>query len=571
MQKRRRPNNAIDGFVPRNRTPRRRASLDHASAEGVHSESIPVNHQPVSSQPLEMNDDAVWSDAAGTITIDGEAPQAPLDGKHRRGAVPAQTQPHFWQLAKKQRIRKGKLEPSLRKKIVKRTIFVIVLLLALLGGFLGWKVLKNTTKVFNGSILGLLKNNTKLKGEENGRVNILLAGTSEDDPGHDGAKLTDSIMIVSIDTVNNKAFMMSIPRDLWVNYQTTSCSVGYQGKINAAYTCGEQIKFNEPGYVPGGMGLLEKIVQTNFGININYYAKIDYTAFKESVDTVNGIDITLKTDSPNGILDRIFDWECKYKCYKVKYPNGPLHLDGQQALDLARARGDYTGYPTYGTGNDFGRTERQRQMLIALKDKALSLGILSNPAKLSSLLDSIGNNVETDFKTDELRRLYDIGKSVQSQNIQSIGLTDDNVNLVETFTSTDGQSAVRPVAGTTNFTQIKKYIQKLTSNDPIIREGAKVAVLNASGVVGLAQQKADGLSAKGMGVIGVGNTTARDTTVIVDLSKNLKNSSKTYLQTQFGVTATTDLVANPEAKNYQADFVIILGKQAATTSSQTSQ
>lgn len=566
MQKKRRPSNAIDGFVPRNRATTHRASLDGGKSKRVRSEDGFVPRRQKATQPLEMHEDG-WVENEDSLALQDTPLEDSIDITGDLKQPPKK--PHFWQFGKKRRLRKGKPEPSRRKKIVKRIFLIIFLIIVVAGGFVGWKLLKNTTKVFNGNILGIL-DTTKLKGEDKGRVNILLAGTSEDDPGHDGAKLTDSIMIVSLDTVNNKAFMMSIPRDLWVNYQTKSCSVGYQGKINATYTCGEQIKFSEDGYPEGGMGLLEKVVEDNFGLDINYYAKINYTAFREAVDTVGGINITLKTDNQKGILDRIFDWECNYKCYKVKYPNGPLTLNGEQALDLARARGDNTGYPTYGTGNDFGRTERQRQMLISLKDKALSTGTLANPAKISSLLDSAGNNVDTDFDISELRRLYDIGKNVQSQNINSIGLTDENVNLVETFMSTDGQSAVRPVAGTTDFTQIKAYIKKLTSSDPVVREGAKVAVLNASGRVGLAQSVADELTEKGLTVNGVGNATARDTTIVVDLSKNTKSGTKSYLQKKFGVTPTTDITTNPEAKNYDADFVIILGKQQTVRSESTS-
>lgn len=86
-------------------------------------------------------------------------------------------------------------------------VFIVV---ALVSGFLGWKVFRNTGKIFQGSVFGLF-DSTKLKGEDTGRVNILLTGTSEDDPGHPGALLTDSIMIISLDTVNHSAFLMSIP------------------------------------------------------------------------------------------------------------------------------------------------------------------------------------------------------------------------------------------------------------------------------------------------------------------------------------------------------------------------
>ncbi len=559
MKKQRRPSNAIDGFVPRNRTTRRRASLDQSQVRARHTTDSHTRSQRAT-QPLVIKEEDGWvnhdPDTLEIDEVDLQSSTGILSREDRR--LGPQTHPRFWEVFKKRRIKNGKPEPSLRKKIVRRTILVIVLIGVLVGGFLGWKVIKNATKVFNGNILGIL-DTTKLKGEDEGRVNILLTGTSEDDPGHDGAKLTDSIMIVSLDTKNNNAFMLSIPRDLWVNYQTRNCSVGYQGKINAAYTCGEQIDFNQDGYPTGGVGLLEKIIEDSFGLKLHYYAKINYTAFQDAVNAVNGIDINLQTDSPNGILDRIFDWECKYRCYKVKYPNGPLHLNGEQALDLARARGDFTGYPTYGTGNDFGRTERQRQMLIALKDKALSIGILSNPAKLSSLLDAAGNNVLTDFKISELRRLYEVGKKIDSKNITSIGLTDDGVELVQTFTSADGQSAVRPVAGVANFTQIQNYLKKLTSNDPVVREGASVVVLNASGTVGLAQTQADTLTEKGITVQAVGNAAAREVSVIIAKSAG-KTGTKKYLEKQFGVTAITNSDSIPEAANYGADFIVVIGK-----------
>jgi len=556
MQKRRRTpsGSAMDGFVRRNRTPSKpRASLD-SSAHPKKQDGFAARHQDAH-QPMQFDEKTEgWEDENTLAITDDEITlEAGSDAQNK--------QFHWWQFGKKRRAKRQLKEDrhSRRRKIIKRTLLIFVLIGLLAGGFLGWKFLKNTAKVFDGNVLGFF-DSTKLKGEDTGRVNILLAGTSEDDPGHDGAKLTDSIMLVSIDTVNKTAFMTSIPRDLWVSYQTKECSVGYQGKINAVYTCGEQIGFKEEGYPDGGMGLLEKVVEDAFGVDINYHAKINYTAFEEAVNAVGGIDITLKTTDERGILDRIFDWECNYKCYKVKHPNGPLHLNGEQALDLARARGDMA--PTYGTGYDFGRTERQRQMLIALKDKALTVGILANPAKISSLFDAAGNNVDTDFKTNELRRLYEIGKEVKSQNIKSIGLTDEDVALVESFRAVDGSSAVRPTAGTMNFTAIKAYIKKLTSNDPVVREGASVVVLNSSGVIGLAQKQADVLSERGITISEIGNAAPRDITIIIDKSKGKKPGTKSFLEKQFNAASTTDATSVPEAQKYQADLIVVIGKAA---------
>lgn len=541
----------MDGFVPNNSF-RSSGSIDFRKAESGSSSGNAKKlddfnrgegyHPTV--QPVIKNNTAAAS-AAATPTLSTAPRQR---GRHGDG-LPLTGAP-----TKK----RGKVKKQRNwKKIFLRTLLVLTVLVILVGGFLGYKVWKNTSKVFHGNIFGLF-DKTKLKGEDQGRVNIMITGTSEDDPGHSGAMLTDSIMIVSLDTVNNKGFIMSIPRDLWVNYGTTNCSLGYQGKINAVYECGEDTNFKEDGYPDGGIGLMEKVIHEDFGIDINYYAKIDYTAFKDAVNSVGGIDVTLKTDDPRGIYDGNIG---KEDGGPLKLPNGTVHLNGQTALNLARARCDTVCYGI--TRGDFDRTEHQRMMLFALKDKALSAGVLSNPAKISSLLDSVGNNVKTDFKTSEIRRLYDLSKQVSNSSVKSIGLADDDVKLVTTG-SVGSLSVVRPVAGIDDFSAIKAYIKKLTSNDPVVQEGATVVVLNGSGVSGLAAKQGDVLANKGITVKSIGNATTRATTTVI--SKNAqKTATNSYLNGLYKVTSTTDLTANPEAKNYDADFVIILGSNAATT------
>lgn len=454
---------------------------------------------------------------------------------------------------------KGEKRPrSARKKAVLRSLAVFGIIILLVGGFLGWKLAYNTSKVFKGSLLGLFSS-TKLKGEDKGRVNILLTGTSEDDPGHSGANLTDSIMIISIDTVNKGGFIMSIPRDLWVDYGTRECSIGYKGKINAVYECGEEIGFKEGGYPDGGVGLLEKVVERDFGLDINYFVKINYSAFRDAVNAVGGVDITIQTNDPRGLYDGNIS---KVDGGPLKLPNGKQHLDGQTALNLARARCDTVCYGF--ERGDFDRTEHQRQLLLSLKDKAFSLGVLGNPAKVSSLLDAVGKNVKTDFKTDEIRRLNELAKQINNQNISSIGLADENVSLVKTG-PVNGYSAVIPVAGITDFSDIQAYIKRITSNDPVVKEGATVVILNGSGVSGLATTKSKELKQKGISVKSVANAAKPRTNNVIVMLNSSKNNTKTYLEQQFKAAATTDVVNNPEAPNYDVDFVIILGSNAATS------
>lgn len=440
-----------------------------------------------------------------------------------------------------------------------RIIFVCMLILVLAGGWMATKVLSNVSKVFHGSVFSVLTT-TKLKGEDDGRVNILVAGNSADDPGHNGAQLTDSIMLVSIDVRNNTAFMLSIPRDLWVEIP------GYgHAKINEAYVDGENGNFSAAGYPSGGMGLLEEVVQQNFGVKSNYYALINYNALKDGVDAVGGVDITVKSDDPRGWYDPSIDWGTHGPL--VKLSNGSHHLTGEQALDLSRARGDAPG--SYGFPRaDFDRTEHQRMLILALKQKVLSAGTLANPLALSGLFDTLGANVKTDFSLGDVRRLYDISKGINNGSIQSIGLNDANgVNMLASYTSPAGQSALIPAAGMDDFTKIQAFLARIMTNNPIVREGATVVVLNGTNTTGLAAQAEKMLEAKDITVGDTGNAPASQTTTIIDASDGSKPATLSLLENEF--THATVTTTNPYAGKYQADFVVIIGADWTPTTATT--
>ncbi|HXR49417.1 MAG TPA: LCP family protein [Verrucomicrobiae bacterium] len=437
------------------------------------------------------------------------------------------------------------------RTVFKRAFITLVILVLLVGGWVGGKFLYNAHKLFGGSILGALRT-TKLKGESTGRVNILLAGNSADDVGHNGGDLTDSIMIVSIDTRNNTAFLLSVPRDLWVYIP----GGGYQ-KINAAYVVGQGDKFSEPGYPGGGMGLLEQIVSQNLGLPIDYYALIDYSALKEAVNVVGGIQVNVKSSDPRGLYDPSIDYATHGPL--VKLSNGVHTLNGEQALDLARARGD--AYGSYGFGgSDFERTQNQRMMLVAIKDKSTSLGVLTNPAKLSSLSDAVGNNVKTDMKLSEVHRLVDLVKQIGSSSIQSLSLNSANgKNLLTSYESRDGESALIPAAGIDDFTAIQAFIAQQTSSNPVLRENANVVLLNGTEVSGLASQERTNLRVKNITVTAIGDaqTSTQTVTSIIDASNGKKSATKQLLTQLFGNNVTT---TNSYANMYpDADFIVVLG------------
>ena len=336
------------------------------------------------------------------------------------------------------------------KKLFKRLFLTLFLVALGIGGWLGYKTIRNTNKL--GTNLWSIFDNGKLKGEDRGRINILLAGDSADDPGHDGANLTDSIMLISINPNNKTAFLMSIPGDLYVNIPGN----GY-AKINAANVYGDSSKFSESGYPNGGMGLLEKTVSQKLNIPIDYYALINYTAFKDTVNAVGGVTITINSISKYGVYDPYTN---------LRLPNGTQHINGTTALSLARSRGDGPG--SYGVVSDFDRAQYQRNILLALKDKATSAGVLANPVKVSSLLDAVGNNVKTDLSLGNVRRLSSLTKNIQNANIQSVSLNNVNgKNLLMNYRTYDGQSALIPAAGLSDYSQIQTLLDTLFAATPV--------------------------------------------------------------------------------------------------------
>lgn len=436
----------------------------------------------------------------------------------------------------------------------KRVAVTLCVLVLIIGGWVGGKFIYNAHKLFGGNIFSILST-TKLKGEDAGRVNILLAGNSSDDPGHQGANLTDSIMLISIDTKHNKAFLLSIPRDLWVHLPGDG-----HAKINDAYVYGQGEGFSAAGYPNGGMGELEQVVSKNFGININYYALVNYAALRDAVNDVGGITVNIQSNDPRGLYDPSIDYATHGPL--VKLTNGPHLLNGQQALDLARARGD--AYGSYGFAqSDFERTQNQRLMLIALKNKATSASVLANPAKLSSLFDAAGNNVKTDFKLSEVHRLYDLSKQINSNDIQSLSLNQANgKNLLTSYSTPTGESALIPAAGLDNFTDIKAFMNRLTSSNPVVQEGAKVAVLNATTTNGLASNIKRKLTANQLIVDQVGDSPTPNltTTVIIDNTHGKKPLTAALLTKLLGNHLTT---RNTYALNYDDDFIVILGQDQA--------
>lgn len=422
-------------------------------------------------------------------------------------------------------------------------------LVILSGGLLVWRGYSNVHKVFRGSSTVAALSSTHvapelLKGEGDGRVNILMLGVGGEN--HPGGDLTDTIMVLSVDPVNKKAAMLSVPRDLWVKMPVNY--FGSYQKLNAAYSSGKykylgktDLSSDNQQAIEAGFSSIDTAVGDVLGIAINYNVLVDFQAFQQAVDTVDGVTVNVTEQ----LYDPTMAWENAHS--PILAAIGVQKMNGKQALLYARSRE---------TSSDFARSERQRQLTLALKQKALSLGTLSSPAKIDSLMNAFGDNVRTDLSTTAASRLYSIMRQIDDSDISSLSLTSPQ-NLVTTD-RVGSASVVRPKAGFDTYSEIQSYVRSQLRDGYLVKEAAGVYVVGAT--EDLKQHTADVLTSYGYNVVGTAtgkNLPAGMT--IVDLTDGAKPYTKHYLQDRYGVSTTATLPQPGITVPTNAQFVIIAG------------
>ena len=391
---------------------------------------------------------------------------------------------------------------SLKSRIFKWFFVLIFIAILAGGGYFAYKFINAGGNMFQGNIFEIFQNQP-LKMDSNGRSNFLILGTSEDDPGHQGANLTDSILVLSVDQNNKNAYMFSVPRDLEVQYNMP-CVPGYSGKINAFFSCANIDETKEA--EQDRLTKTQELVGDIFGIDIQYGIHVNYTVMRDVVNAIGGsITVTIESRDSRGQMDANFDWKCGASYYTrikncppsghyIDYPNGPVTLDAEHTLYLAQARGDILNYGF--EQSNFDREKNQQKILVAIRDKAMSTGVLTNLGAVTKLIDALGNNLRTNIQTNEIRTLMQVASEIKSGDINSISLIDGDSPVM------DGSG--NPSAGKYNYTDIRAFIKQNLSNDPIIHEAAPIAVFNGTGQDGFGQTKADTLTTAGYNVTYVG-------------------------------------------------------------------
>ncbi len=300
-----------------------------------------------------------------------------------------------------------------RKKGIKprwdRIALVVVVVFALcgLGGFLWYQNIEG----------GLEKTDpfSALTGDRPpktvaGMQNILLVGTDladpDSQPDEPGQARTDTIILMHVPSSQDHAYLVSIPRDLWVPVpqKATDSQCGTRrAKVNAAFAWGE-------------LPLLVKTVECFTSVRIDHVAQIDFGGFKQVVDALGGVDMPIERDITS--IHEPFR----------KFTKGTMHLNGVEALDYVRQRKQFSD-------GDFARMRHQQLLLKVMLDKAASGQTLSNPIKFNNFV----NAMTKAMKVDQQFSLLDM--ALQFRGLRSEDLT----FLTSPYSGTDdigGQSVV---------------------------------------------------------------------------------------------------------------------------------
>ncbi|HSX14484.1 MAG TPA: LCP family protein [Candidatus Saccharimonadales bacterium] len=396
----------------------------------------------------------------------------------------------------------------------KRLIVIGGGLVLAVGLFFGTKLVLAAKRIIahnNGGGAPALAGNidpTKLRGEGDGRINILLLGIGGQ--GWDGPYLSDTIMVLSIDPRTKDVAMLSIPRDLYVKIPGYGWS-----KINAADAYGESKKAGD------GPNLTKQVVQQVLGIPIHYYVRVDFSGFKKAVDSVGGVDIN---------VDKAL-YDPEYPGGTVNIKAGYQHMNGDTALKYARSRK---------TTSDFDRAARQQKLLLALRTKALSVKTLSNPAKIASLIDALGSSVRTDLQLSEMKKLAEIAQSINGNQVTNQVL-DTTPNGLLVFGDIPGAGSIEiPRAGIGNYTEIQQLAHTIFADSYIKQENATVEVQNGTTQSGLATSVGNLLKSYNYNVISMVTADRQTyaTTVIYDYTGGSKPYTINYLENRFGVRST---------------------------------
>lgn len=412
-----------------------------------------------------------------------------------------------------------------RRKVIlvhKRKIFFIAGIVVLF--FIALGVLAFFTDIGDKSFLAL-------NGEGKDRTNILLVGVGGEQ--HPGGSLADMITIVSLNHKTKQIGMLSIPRDLEV---TTKYGTGKINSVRAYAYNQDKDKAQEA---------MKDVVKDVTGLDIHYYAELDFPGFVEFIDAIGGVDVDVEQS--------FYDWYYPNPKYnnKLSWKAGTEHMNGEWALNYARSR-----HGDNGEGSDMRRAKHHQDLLIAIKKKALEDKTYLDIAKILEIMGIVDKHLTTDIGKREITRFLKIYTKYDKENIASVVLDNSPNGPLVAGRSSGGGYVLRPKDP--DFSDIHDIATFLFDQGKISEESASVEIQNGTGVSGLGIETSGEVREMGFSVSRIRNAITKQYSenVIFDNSNGGKARSLAKLAKHYNAR-----VISQKVEDSQADFVLVLFKE----------
>jgi len=380
--------------------------------------------------------------------------------------------------------------------------------------------------------------------DEYGHTNVLLLGIGGE--GHDGEHLTDTMIVASIDHKNNVVPMLSIPRDLYVDNEV----VGWGTRLNGVY----EFVLEKTESHDIAIAELQGEIESMLGLDIHYYAMIDFQGFEDIVDAVGGISVDVEYDLYDPFYPAEAGTGVLYEPFSVSA--GTQELNGESALKYARSRS---------TTSDFDRARRQQQVINAIKDKALSLGFLLNPAKIANTFEAISDNFQTNLEIDEILNLAGMAGDFSTDSMVSEVLNDlayESAGFLYTPDREEYGGAFVLVPYAESFKELHMFAQLFFYHPDIYQNQTEIQVLNGTQTPSLAGLTKMYLHRYGFNIVQFGNAAEKgvENTMIYVLDEEALKEDETLdllPSLTFG-EITTEIPLEYQAENWTTDAKIII-------------
>lgn len=395
----------------------------------------------------------------------------------------------------------------------------------------------------------------ELQQDAYGHTNFLLLGSGGKE--HEGGNLTDTIIVASLDNETKLVTMLSIPRDLYLEDSLVGNS-----RINENFYKAKTYY----GSTTEGLDHMKNQVEKIIGVPIHYWLKVDFQGFKDLVDALGGVDVYVE----NSIYDPYYpkDGTFLYETFSIDV--GQHHMDGETALKYARSRK---------TTSDFDRAKRQQEIIYAVKEKALETEIIFSTEKITSILNTLKENVETNMKVKEILTLGSMIDEYSKDQI-SHRLIHDDPTQCGGFLYTPsreyygGQFVLIPAGG---FEFLHLY-SDLNFNLPIVsNENSRIHILNGTGTGGVAGEAKQILKRYCFEIVRFGNARSTDLTQTTYYYQekfdekgkliNEKPRALDFLTKMIPGTISTDIPQEYIEEGYfnEADILIEIGSDYANS------